>query len=95
VSQLGQGATKDADKLAGYLNFEWTKDNSKLQLVCSADLQGTSKFSKLFTLTDLQDSVVNASYNPDQPDVSRLSGVETTSNAILQKLLEEGRLVIQ
>lgn len=95
LAQLGSGSALDVNSLDAYLKFEWTRDNSNLQLVCSADMSGGSRFSKLFTLTNLQDAVVNAGYNQDQPDLSRLTGVETTSNAILQKLLEEGRLVIQ
>ena len=95
VSSLGRGAAADATTLSSFLKFEWTHDSNNLQLVCSADLDGGSQFSKLFTMANLQDAVVNGSYNPSQPDLSRLSGVETTSNAILQKLLEEGRLVIQ
>ena len=95
ISQLGGGSVADATALDTYLKFEWTHDNSNLQLVCSADLAGTSHYSKLFTLTNLQGTVGTAVYDTNQPHLTRLSGDEPTSNAILQKLLEEGRMVIQ
>ena len=94
VSGLGSNSAANATTLDTYLKFEWTRDNSNLQLVCSADLNGGSQYSKLFTLTNLQDAIGNGSYDSTQPHLTSLSGVET-SNAILQKLLEEGRLVIQ
>ena len=94
VNQLGKGSVNDAAKLANYLKFEWTHDANNLQLVCSIDTTGQGHFSKLVTMTDLLDSVGTVNYDASKPDQTRLYGGET-SNALLQKLLEEGRLVIQ
>jgi hypothetical protein len=95
VRQLGRGSSNDATLLDRYLKFEWTHDNSNLQMVCSVDQTGSGRYSKLFTMTDLIGSVGSGIYNNAQADMSLLSGTESTSNAILQKLLEEGRMVIQ
>jgi len=65
-----------------------------LQMVCSVDQTGNSNFSKLFTMTDLIHSVGDGNFNQNQVDQTRLYGGETTS-ALLQKMLEEGRLVVQ
>lgn len=94
VNQLGKGAFNDASKLSSYLKLEWTHLDNNLQMVCSIDKTGNSNFSKLFTLTDLINSVGTGNYNPNQVDQTRLYGGETTS-ALLQKMLEEGRLVVQ
>ena len=94
VNQLGKGALNDANKLSTYVKLEWTKLDNNLQMVCSIDKTGNSNFSTLFTMTDLLDAVGNGSYNPNQVDQSRLYGGESTS-ALLQKMLEEGRLVVQ
>ena len=53
-----------------------------------------SNFSKLFTMTDLIGSVGSGTYQANQADMSLLNGTEST-NALLQKMLEEGRLVVQ
>ena len=63
-------------------------------LICSVDQTGNSNFSKLFTMTDLIHSVGDGNFNQNQVDQTRLYGGETTS-ALLQKMLEEGRLVVQ
>ena len=55
---------------------------------------GRSNFSKLFTMTDLIGSVGSGTYQANQADMSLLNGTEST-NALLQKMLEEGRLVVQ
>ena len=94
VNQLGKGAVNDASKLSSYLKLEWTNLDNNLQMVCSIDKTGNSNFSKLFTMTDLINSVGTGNYNPNQVDQTRLYGGETT-NALLQKMLEEGRLVVQ
>jgi len=95
IADLGKGSVADATTLDAYLKFEWTRDNSNLQLVCSADLNGGRQYSKLFTLSNLKDSIGAEAYDSAQPNITRLYGGENTSNAILQKLLEEGRMVIQ
>ena len=94
VSQLGKGASNDASTLSAYLKLEWTKLDSNLQMVCSVDKDGRSNFSKLFTMTDLIGSVGSGTYQANQADMSLLNGTEST-NALLQKMLEEGRLVVQ
>jgi hypothetical protein len=94
VSQLGKGASADATTLSTYLKLEWTKLDSNLQMVCSVDKDGRSNFSKLFTMTDLIGSVGSGTYQANQADLSLLNGTEST-NALLQKMLEEGRLVVQ
>jgi hypothetical protein len=95
VSQLGKGASADATMLSAYLKLEWTKLDNNLQMVCSVDTTGSGKsFSTLFTMTDLIGSVGSGTYNADQADMSLLNGTEST-NALLQKMLEEGRLVVQ
>lgn len=94
VSQLGKGASNDASTLSAYLKLEWTKLDSNLQMVCSVDKDGRSNFSKLFTMTDLIGSVGSGTYQANQADLSLLNGTEST-NALLQKMLEEGRLVVQ
>jgi hypothetical protein len=95
VSQLGKGASADASTLSAYLKLEWTKLDNNLQMVCSVDTKGSGKsFSTLFTMTDLIGSVGSGTYNADQADMSLLNGTEST-NALLQKMLEEGRLVVQ
>ena len=94
VSQLGKGARDDASTLSAYLKLEWTKLDSNLQMVCSVDKDGRSNFSKLFTMTDLIGSVGSGTYQANQADMSLLNGTEST-NALLQKMLEEGRLVVQ
>jgi hypothetical protein len=45
-------------------------------------------------MTDLIHSVGDGNFNQNQVDQTRLYGGETTS-ALLQKMLEEGRLVVQ
>jgi Ca2+-binding RTX toxin-like protein len=95
VSRLGKGASADATTLSTYLKLEWTKLDSNLQMVCSVDTTGSgNSFSTLFTMTDLIGSVGTGTYNPAQADMSLLNGTESTS-ALLQKMLEEGRLVVQ
>ena len=94
VNQLGKGSVNDANKLANYLKLEWTRDANNLQMVCSIDTTGQGQFSKLVTLTDLLDSVGTVNFDAAKPDQTRLYGGEST-NALLQKMLEEGRLVIQ
>ena len=94
VSQLGKGAVNDASTLSSYVKLEWTKLDNNLQMVCSVDQTGNSNFSKLFTMTDLIHSVGDGNFNQNQVDQTRLYGGETTS-ALLQKMLEEGRLVVQ
>ena len=94
VSQLGKGAINDAGTLSSYVKLEWTKLDNNLQMVCSVDQTGNSNFSKLFTMTDLIRSVGDGNFNQNQVDQTRLYGGETTS-ALLQKMLEEGRLVVQ
>ena len=80
--------------MSAYLKLEWTKLDSNLQMVCSVDKDGRSNFSKLFTMTDLIGSVGSGTYQANQADMSLLNGTEST-NALLQKMLEEGRLVVQ
>ena len=80
--------------LSAYLKLEWTKLDSNLQMVCSVDKDGSSNFSKLFTMTDLIGSVGSGTYQANQADLSLLNGTEST-NALLQKMLEEGRFVVQ
>jgi hypothetical protein len=95
VSQLGKGASADATTLSAYLKLEWTKLDSNLQMVCSVYKTGSgNSFSTLFTMTDLIGSVGTGTYNPELSDMSLLNGTESTS-ALLQKMLEEGRLVVQ
>jgi hypothetical protein len=57
-------------------------------------LMGAANFSKLFTMTDLISSIGNGNFDANKPDQSLLYGGESTS-ALLQKMLEEGRLVVQ
>jgi len=45
-------------------------------------------------MTDLIGSVGSGTYQANQADMSLLNGTEST-NALLQKMLEEGRLVVQ
>jgi hypothetical protein len=95
VSQLGRGSSNDATLLEKYLKFEWTKLDNNLQMVCSVDTTGSGRsFSTLFTMTDLRGSVGSGTYDANQADMSLLNGTEST-NALLQKMLEEGRLVVQ
>lgn len=94
IAQLGKGAANDASKLANYVKLEWTKWDNNLQMVCSVDTTGAANFSKLFTMTDLISSIGNGNFDANKPDQSLLYGGESTS-ALLQKMLEEGRLVVQ
>jgi hypothetical protein len=45
-------------------------------------------------MTDLISSIGNGNFDANKPDQSLLYGGESTS-ALLQKMLEEGRLVVQ
>ena len=85
------------DSIARLMNTKLTGNllDNNLQMVCSVDTTGSGKsFSTLFTMTDLIGSVGSGTYNADQADMSLLNGTEST-NALLQKMLEEGLLVVQ